>query len=99
MNCREYLTLLVPGRTVSIKKLCIPLETTIIITSLPNYKTVTTHLTLCSTALLEELIIAQLGKKYPTFYGSRSFITVFKSTTEPYPEPDESSPYPHTPFL
>jgi hypothetical protein len=28
-------------------------------------------------ALLEELIDAQLVKKFPTFYGTRSVITVF----------------------
>jgi hypothetical protein len=30
--------------------------------------------------LLERLIVAQLVKKYPIFYGTRRFITLFKRT-------------------
>jgi hypothetical protein len=35
------------------------------------------RLTLYSRALLEKLIVAQLAKKFPAFYGTRMFITVF----------------------
>jgi hypothetical protein len=38
----------------------------------------------------------QLLKHFPTFYGTRKFITVF---TGPYPEPDASSPYYQILFL
>jgi hypothetical protein len=34
-------------------------------------------LSYCSKDLLEKLIVAQLVKKFPIFYGSRKFITVF----------------------
>ena len=36
-------------------------------------------LTPCSRVLLEKLIGSQLFKKFPTFYGTRSFITAFTS--------------------
>jgi hypothetical protein len=41
-----------------------------------------------SRVILEKLIIAQLFNKFPTFYRSRGFITVF---TGPFTEPKESS--------
>jgi hypothetical protein len=51
--------------------------------------------------LLEKLIVAaQVGNKFPAFYGTPRLITVFtRATTGPYPEPDESSPHPLTLFL
>ena len=48
--------------------------------------------------VLQKLTGPQLVKKFPTFYGTRSFITTFTSAaTCPYPEPDQSSqcPPPH----
>jgi len=35
--------------------------------------------------------VPQLVKKFPTFYGTQRFITMF---TYPYPQPDYSSPHP-----
>ena len=46
--------------------------------------------------LLEKLTGSQQGTKFPTFYGTRRFITVF---TCPYPEPARSSPYHQIHFL
>jgi hypothetical protein len=47
-----------------------------------------------SWALLEKLPIVPPLKKFPAFYGTRSFITVFtRPSTGPYPEPDQSNPY------
>jgi hypothetical protein len=44
-----------------------------------------------------KLIDGQLDKKYPAFYGTQRFITVFKrATIGHYPEPVESSSCPHT---
>jgi hypothetical protein len=43
-------------------------------------------------SLLQKSPVAQMIKNFPTFYLIRMFITV--SSTGPYPEPDESSPYP-----
>jgi hypothetical protein len=59
-----------------------------------------THsLTPHSTVLLEKLTGLQLVKKFPAFYGTRMFITAFTSAAIClYPEPDQSSPYPHTPL-
>jgi hypothetical protein len=37
-------------------------------------------LTPCSRVLLEKLIVLQLVKKFPAFYGTRRFITAFTST-------------------
>jgi len=51
-----------------------------------------------SRVLLEKLIVAQLVKKFPAFYGTRSFITVFTTAGYcPYPDPDASSL--HSPIL
>jgi hypothetical protein len=52
-------------------------------------------LTPWSSVLLEKLIVTQLVK-FPTFYGTRMFITVFtRPATRPFPEPDESNlPFP-----
>jgi hypothetical protein len=36
-------------------------------------------LTPCSTVLLEKLTASQSVKKFPTFYGTRRFITAFTS--------------------
>ena len=51
-------------------------------------------LTPCSTVLLEKLTVPQLIKKFPTFYGTRRFITVIHKCPPPgtYPEPARSSP-------
>jgi hypothetical protein len=48
-----------------------------------------------SRVLLEKLTDFQLVKKFTAFYGTRRFITAF---TSPYPEPAQSSPYPHIPL-
>jgi len=51
-------------------------------------------LTSLSRVLREKLTRSQLVKKFPAFYGTRSFVTSSKSSaTCPYPEPDQSSPY------
>jgi len=45
--------------------------------------TLRTHLlTPCSTVLLEKLTAFQLVKKFPTFYGTRKFITAFTSARQ-----------------
>jgi hypothetical protein len=45
-------------------------------------------------------IVNQLFRKLPVFYGTRRFVTVFKKpANDPYPEPDESSPHPHTQYF
>jgi len=41
---------------------------------------ITYLLTPCSRVLLEKLIGSQLVKKFPTFYGTRRFITSFTTT-------------------
>jgi len=42
--------------------------------------------------LFEKLIVTQLIKKHPVFYGNRMFITVYtEAPTGSYPEPAESS--------
>jgi hypothetical protein len=56
-----------------------------------------------SRVLVEKLIITQLVKKFPTFYGSQRFLTTFKRTGL-ISEPDESNPqlstvFPQNPFL
>ena len=52
-----------------------------------------------STALLEKLVVPHLVKKFPAFYGTRCFITVFiTAPTCPYPEPHQSSPRPLYPI-
>ena len=41
----------------------------------------------------------QLVKKFPTFYGTRRFITESQvPATSPYPQPARSSPYSHVPL-
>jgi len=40
----------------------------------------------------------QLVKKFPTYYGTQKFISIFTSATCPYPEPVQSSPCPHIPL-
>jgi hypothetical protein len=51
-------------------------------------------------ALIENSMVAQLVKKFPAFYGTRRFTTMFTRTvTGPYPGPDESNPHFHTLFL
>jgi hypothetical protein len=53
-----------------------------------------------SIVLLEKLIVAQLIKKYPSFYCAGRFITVFiRLTTIRYSELDESNLHPYTLFL
>jgi len=48
-----------------------------------------------SRVLLEKLIATQLVKKFPAFYGTQKFITVFiRHATWPSPEPAESNPHP-----
>jgi len=56
-------------------------------------------LTSWSRVLPEKLPCLQLVKKFPTFYGTQRFITAFTSVRHcPYPEPTQSSPYPHIPL-
>ena len=44
----------------------------------------------------EKLTGSQLVQKFPELYGARRFITAFKITsTFPYPEPNQSNPWPH----
>jgi hypothetical protein len=51
-------------------------------------------MSLRSNVLIEKLIVCQLVKKLPAFYGTRKFITVFAQlATGPNPESDESSPH------
>jgi hypothetical protein len=48
-----------------------------------------------SKVLLEKLTISRLVKNFSAFYGTRKLITNSQvPTTCPYPEPDQSSPYP-----
>jgi hypothetical protein len=42
------------------------------------FKKKATQLTPWNRVLLEKLIVTQLVKKFPAFYGTRRFITVFK---------------------
>jgi len=42
-------------------------------------------LTPCSSVLLKKLIVTQLVKKFPAFYGTRSFITAFTRARQMYP--------------
>jgi hypothetical protein len=49
-------------------------------------------LTPWSRVLLEKLTGSHLVKKFPAFCGTRKFVPA----TCPYPEPDRSSPCPHT---
>jgi hypothetical protein len=52
-----------------------------------------------SRVLLEKLIVSQLVKKLPAFYGTRTFITAFTSARHlSYPGINRSSPYPHIPL-
>ena len=53
-----------------------------------------------SRGLLEKLTDSQLVKKFPTFYGTRRFITPHSQVhaTCPYPEQARSSPCPHIPL-
>jgi hypothetical protein len=60
----------------------------------------TSKLTLCSTALLEKVIVTQLVKNSTFFFQSGgSLPTLQKPATSPYPEPDESSRLSHILFL
>jgi hypothetical protein len=52
-----------------------------------------------SRVLLEKLTGLQLIKKFPAFYRTQRFITTFTSACQLlYPEPAQSSPYPHNPI-
>jgi hypothetical protein len=43
---------------------------------------------------IEKLLVAQIIKKFPAFYGTWEFIIPLKwPPTDPYPEPDESNPH------
>ena len=49
-----------------------------------------------NSVLLKKPTRFQLVKKFPAFYGTRRFINAFTSSAKcPYPEPAQSSPYPH----
>jgi hypothetical protein len=62
--------------------------------------TVTYLVTPWSRVLLEKLTGLQLLKKFPVFYRTqRFFAALTKPATGPYPEPDQSSPWPPTHFL
>jgi hypothetical protein len=73
-----YLKVLVTINTISI---------------LLNYTRITYLLTPWSRVLLEKLTGLQLVKKFPSFYGTRRFLTC------PYPQPAQSSPQTHIPLL
>jgi hypothetical protein len=47
--------------------------------------------------VLQELIFTQLVKKFPTFYETQMFMTMFTTahTCGSYPEPIKSRPHPH----
>jgi hypothetical protein len=54
----------------------------------------------CSRVLLEKLTGSQLVRKFPVLYGTRSQITAFTISRHlSCPEPDRSTPYPHTPLI
>jgi hypothetical protein len=56
-------------------------------------------LTPWSRVLLEKLTGYKLVKKFPTFYGNQTFTTAFTTVrTNPYPEPEQSSPCPQSHF-
>jgi len=60
-----------------------------------NHLVFTYRLTPWSTALLEKLTGSLLVKKFPAFYGTRRFITLFTSACHlSLSEPDQSSPSP-----
>jgi len=64
-----------------------------------EFKIMSYLLTPWSSVHLEKLTGFQLVKKFPAFYGTRRFITAFRSAaTCPYPESARSSPYPHIPL-
>jgi hypothetical protein len=46
-------------------------------TSLTTQKYLESEIHACSRVILEKLIVTQLVKKFPDFYGTRRFITVF----------------------
>jgi len=53
-----------------------------------------------SRVLLEKLIVTQLVRKFPAFYGPEgSLLCSQDSTTVPYPEADEGRPHIHTVFV
>ena len=55
-----------------------------------------TQLTPRSIVLLGKLTV-QVLKRFPAFCGTRRFTAAFtKPTTSTYPEPDQSSPFPHS---
>ena len=63
-------------------------------------KGVTIFLIPCSRLLLQMLTGSHPVKKFPTFYGTRRFLTMFtKSATCPCPEPNQSSPCPPSHFM
>jgi hypothetical protein len=70
-------------------------ERTVLIDTLG--REITYLLTPWSRVFLEKLTGLQLVKKFPAFYGTRRFITAFTSARL-YPEPAQSSPYPHIPL-
>jgi hypothetical protein len=83
-----------PGHGYSSLKVVITTVLTLWDTNL--LQTILTHsLTPWSRVLLEKLTGLQLVKKFPTFYGTRGFITAFTSARHLYPEPAQSIPYPH----
>jgi hypothetical protein len=51
------------------------------------------EVTISMSRVLERQIFVQLGKKFLTFYGARTYITgLQKSTTDSHTEPDELKP-------
>jgi hypothetical protein len=60
----------------------------------------TESLTLWSRVLLDKMIFAQLAKKFPSFIEPEVSLPYSQEpATGPCPEPDESSPRPHTLFI
>jgi len=62
--------------------------------------TIEDKLTPWSKVLFEKLNSCSASEDIAVFCGNHRFITYSQEpTTGPYPEPDESSPHPHTLFL
>ena len=70
------------------------------ITADERYKLVSDQLTPWSRGLPDKLTGPQVLKKFPAFYETRRFITAFTRVRHlSYPEPDRSSPCPHSTSL
>jgi hypothetical protein len=58
------------------------------------------ELTRRSRVLLEKLIVAQMVKRFSSFYGTQRLTAMFARIRQwTYHVPDKSNPYPHTYFF